>query len=87
MGLNMVMVVNNNFAGGVSEKSDFDRRMNFAQAAESMGCVGIRVERPADNKPALDQALASGRPAMVEIISDAAVRAQTGWLPPAISGE
>ena len=84
--LNMVMVVNNNFAGGVKEKSDFDRSINFAKVADAMGCVGFRVEKPAGIKPALDQALAAGKPAVVELLSDAAVRAKAGWLP-AISGE
>ena len=79
--LNMVMVVNNNFAGGVKEKSDFLRTVNFAKTAESLGCMGIRVERPADIRGAIDKALAAERPAVVEVITDPAVRAKAGWLP------
>ena len=82
-GLDIVMVVNNNFAGGVKEKSDFLRTVNFAKTAESLGCAGFRVERPADVRGALDKARAAGRPAVVEVITDAAVRAKAGWVPPA----
>jgi len=82
-----VMVVNNNYSGGVIENARFERSVNFAKVADSMGCVGFRVERPADIRPALDQALAAGRPAVVEIVSDPAIRAKRGWVPPAVSGE
>jgi acetolactate synthase-1/2/3 large subunit len=39
-----------------------NRRQILAKAAEALGCVGIRVERPADIRPALDKALASKPP-------------------------
>ena len=52
-----------------------------------MGCVGFRVDRAADIKPALDRALAAGRPAIVEVLGDPAIRAKRGWVPSAISGE
>ena len=82
-GLNLVMVVNNNFSGGVSETAGFDRSVNFAQVADAMGCVGFRVERPADIRPTLDKALAAGKPAIVEVLSDAGIRAKRGWAPDA----
>jgi acetolactate synthase-1/2/3 large subunit len=85
--LNIVMVVNNNYSGGVAETAGFERSVNFAKVADSMGCVGFRVEKPADIRPALDKALAAGRPAVVEVLSDAAIRAKRGWVPSAISGE
>jgi len=80
-GLNAVIVVNNNYSGGVSETSRFDESVNLAQAAQSLGCFGIRVERPAEIQPALDKALASGRPAIVEILSEFGARAKRGWSP------
>ncbi len=40
-----------------------------------MGCVGFRVEKPADIRQALDKALASGRPALVEVLGNPAIRA------------
>ena len=86
-GINMVVVVNTNYSGGVLEKVNYDRTVNFSKIAESMGCFGVRVEKPADIKGALDKALASGRPALVDVISDVSVRAKRGWVPPAISGE
>jgi acetolactate synthase-1/2/3 large subunit len=86
-GLNVVMVVNTNYSGGVLENVNYDRSVNFAKVAEAMGCFGIRVEKPAEIRPALEKALASGKPAIVDVVSDRAVRAQRGWVPPAISGE
>ncbi|HEX3674196.1 MAG TPA: thiamine pyrophosphate-binding protein [Rhizomicrobium sp.] len=85
--LNAVMVVNNNYSGGVVENARFERAVNFAKVADSMGCVGFRVEKPADIPQALDKALAAGRPAVVEVVSDPAIRAKRGWVPSAISGE
>ena len=86
-GLNIVMVVNTNYSGGVLEKVAYEKSVNFAKVAEAMGCVGFRVEKPADVRPALEKALAAGKPAIVDIISDPAARAQRGWVPAAISGE
>jgi thiamine pyrophosphate-dependent acetolactate synthase large subunit-like protein len=47
--------------------------------------VGFRVDKPADIQPALDKALAAGKPAIVEILSDAKIRAKRGWAPPVAS--
>jgi thiamine pyrophosphate-dependent acetolactate synthase large subunit-like protein len=87
MKLNAVMVVNNNYSGGVIENARFEQSVNFSKVAESMGCVGFRVEKPADVKAALDKALAAGKPAVVELLSDHTIRAKRGWVPPAVSGE
>jgi acetolactate synthase-1/2/3 large subunit len=87
VGINLVTLVNTNFSGGVLEKVAYERSVNLAKVADSMGCRGFRVEKPADIKPALDKALACGKPALVEVISDSAIRAKRGWVPPAISGE
>ncbi|MGZ5152472.1 MAG: thiamine pyrophosphate-binding protein, partial [Burkholderiales bacterium] len=87
VGINLVTLVNTNFSGGVLEKVAYERSVSLAKVADSMGCRGFRVEKPADIKPALDKALACGKPALVEVISDGAIRAKRGWVPPAISGE
>ena len=79
--LNAVMVINQNFAGGVRDKYGYDRTVNFAKVAESMGCVGFRVEKPAEIRSALEKALASEKPAVVEIISDSEIKAKRGWSP------
>jgi len=80
-GLNIVMIVNNNHSGGVSETAAFDKSVNFAKVADAMGCVGFRVDKPVDIQPTLDKALAAGKPAIVEILSDAKIRAKRGWVP------
>jgi acetolactate synthase-1/2/3 large subunit len=86
-GLNAVMVVNNNYSGGVAESAAFEKSVNLARVAESMGCAGFRVEKPADIRNALDAALACGKPAIVEILGNAAIRAKRGWAPVGITGE
>ena len=85
--LNIVMVVNNNHSGGVIENARFEQTVNFAKVADSMGCVGFRVEKAADIQPALSKALAAGKPAVVEVLSDHTIRAKRGWVPAAVSGE
>ena len=85
--LNAVIVVNTNYSGGVMEKVAYDRGVNFSKVAESLGCFGIRVEKPGDIRGALEKALASGRPAVVDVVTDSAIQAKRGWVPPAISGE
>jgi thiamine pyrophosphate-dependent acetolactate synthase large subunit-like protein len=81
MGINAVIVVNNNYSGGVGETSPFLKDVSFARIAEDFGCFGVRVEEPAGIRGALDSALASGRPAVVELVSDPSVRAKRGWAP------
>jgi acetolactate synthase-1/2/3 large subunit len=79
--LNAVIVVNNNYSGGVGETSPFEHSVSFAKVAEAFGCFGIRVEEPAQIRPALDKAIAADRPAIVEVVSDTSVRAKRGWAP------
>jgi thiamine pyrophosphate-dependent acetolactate synthase large subunit-like protein len=86
-GLNAVMVVNNNYSGGVAESAAFEKGVNFAKIADSMGCAGFRVEKAADIHGALDKALACGKPAIVEVLGDAAIRAKRGWAPSDITAE
>jgi acetolactate synthase-1/2/3 large subunit len=86
-GINLVMIVNTNYSGGVMEKVVYEKSVNFSKVAESLGCAGFRVEKPGDIRGALDKALSCGKPAVVDIVSDAAIQAKRGWVPPAISGE
>jgi acetolactate synthase-1/2/3 large subunit len=51
--------------------------MNFAKLAEDMGALGIRVERPDDIAPALQQALAAKRPAVIDVATDIEALAPT----------
>jgi len=67
--------------GRATEMWHFSREVNFAKVAEAMGCVGIRVERPEDIRPALDKALDSNCPAVVEVISDVDAMSKRAWRP------
>jgi len=53
--------------------------VNFAKIAESLGGVGIRVEKPSELRSAFDRALSSGKPAVIDIVSDVAALAPLAW--------
>ena len=70
-----VVVMNNSALGwvrhGQRERNiacDFGK-FDYAAIARSMGCHGARVERPVEIGPAIKQAIASGKPAVVEVIT------------------
>jgi len=44
--------------------------VDLSKVAESMGAFGIRVEKPGDIQSAIEQAIASGRPAVVDVVTD-----------------
>jgi acetolactate synthase I/II/III large subunit len=85
-GINAVTVVNNNGGGNQSKRgfdrvyggqqTDEARRLwtfskvNFARIAEDMGALGIRVEQASAFPAALAQALAAGRPAVIDVVTD-----------------
>jgi acetolactate synthase I/II/III large subunit len=85
-GIASVTVVNNNRSGNQSKRgfdrayggTQTERgkelwtytEVNFANIAESMGALGIRVEKPSDFAPALQRALAAKRPAIVDVATD-----------------
>ena len=52
---------------------------NFAQIAENMGCLGLRVERPGDLRNALEQALEADRPVVVDVVTDIEALPQAPW--------
>jgi acetolactate synthase-1/2/3 large subunit len=95
-GINTVTVVNNNHSlnqekrgnertyGGQTAGSDelwMLSDVDFSKVAESMGCFGIRVERPGDMQSALEQAIASGKPAVIDAVSDIDGIAPPAWSP------
>jgi len=47
------------------------RDVRYDLVAQAMGCYGERVERPQEITPALERAMASGRPAVVDVVIDA----------------
>lgn len=54
--------------------------VSFAAIAESMGALGIRVEKPTEIGPAIKKALASGRPAVVEVMGDIEAMSPRAWV-------
>jgi acetolactate synthase-1/2/3 large subunit len=82
LGLPIVNVVLNNYAFGWvkwaeqawyhgSFKASELQAIDFAKVAEGMGCVGIKVEDPADLNGALAHAFELNKPVVVEVITDA----------------
>jgi acetolactate synthase-1/2/3 large subunit len=84
--INAVTIVNNNGGGNQSKRGfdrvyggtqteqarelwTFNK-VNFARIAEDMGALGIRVEHPSGIEPALAQALAANRPAIIDVVTD-----------------
>ena len=93
-GINTVTVVNNNHSlnqikngvernytnqpGNSDELWQF-QDIDFAKIAQDMGCFGIRVTQPGELKRALEQALASGKPAVIDVVSDIEGIATPPW--------
>jgi acetolactate synthase I/II/III large subunit len=85
-GIASVTVVNNNGGGNQSKRgfdrayggTQTERArelwtytpVNFASVAENLGALGLRVEKPAEFAPALQRALAAGRPAIIDVATD-----------------
>ncbi|HYL23884.1 MAG TPA: thiamine pyrophosphate-binding protein [Burkholderiales bacterium] len=81
-----VTVVNNNASGNQSKRGFDRayggtqtpkarelwtyRMVDFARVASDIGALGIRVERAADFGGALREALKSGRPALIDVVTD-----------------
>ena len=95
--INVVVVVNNNSAlnqeinltnaayGGKTRGRGEELwrfpAMNFAQVAESFGCVGIRVEKPGELNDALKSAFAMNKPVVVDVVTDTYAVAKKPWVP------
>ena len=101
-GIKMVLVVNNNSALNQEiphfDKSyggDPDERgrelwgfspVSFAQVAESLGCVGIRVERPEDMPKAMERALKANRPVVIDVVTEHRAFSPKTWTGGAATG-
>jgi acetolactate synthase I/II/III large subunit len=80
MGLNPIVIVANDSAWGVEwagHVEKFGRAINtelnptrFDLIAQGHGCLGLRVETPAQLGPALDQAFAADVPCVIDVITD-----------------
>ena len=53
---------------------------NFARLAEDMGGFGIRVERPEDLQAAMTEAANSGKPSVVDVVTDIEGIAPRAWV-------
>ena len=96
-GINAVIVVNDNrslnqcrvgdervyseYPSGDSDSLWQFNDVDLSKVAESMGCFGIRVTDPTRIPNAIEEALASGRPAVVDVVSDMDVVAPPPWGP------
>jgi acetolactate synthase-1/2/3 large subunit len=101
-GINLVVIVNNNGAlnqeiphfdkayGG--DPDERGREMwgftpvNFVKVAESLGCMGIRVEQPQQMGPAIQKALAAGRPVVIDTVTDHRAFSPKTWTGAPASG-
>jgi acetolactate synthase-1/2/3 large subunit len=92
-GLPVVTVINNNFAFGNTrdrQRTAHDGRYlgvfysnpDFAAFARLLGAHGERVDSGADLVPALERALASGLPAVVDVVQDRHEGLPPGLVPP-----
>ncbi len=79
-GLDVVTVVSNNGGWTAADKPKAGRDLGYTRfdlVARALGCHGEHVEHPDEIRPALDRAAASGRPAVVNVVTDSAARART----------
>ncbi len=55
---------------------------DFTEVARSFGVRGIRVERPGEIGPALQEAINANRPVVVDVVTALEPRAPEPWVPP-----
>ena len=95
MGINLIVVVNNNHAlaqtttnlfaaygGRPRDRADelwVFKDVNFATVAEEMGCVGIRVTHPSEIRGAMETAFAANRPVVIDAVSDRTAMPPKAW--------
>jgi acetolactate synthase-1/2/3 large subunit len=83
-GVNVVGVMGNNgiwalekhpmeFLYGYSVAADLRPGTRYDRVVEALGCYGELVERPGDVAPAIERAFSSGKPALVNVLTDPTV--------------
>jgi len=78
--INVLTVVSNNGGWTASDRPKAGRDLGYTRfdlVAQALGCHGEHVEHPDEISPALARAAQSGRPAVVNVVTDAAARART----------
>jgi thiamine pyrophosphate-dependent acetolactate synthase large subunit-like protein len=79
-GIEVLTVVSNNGGWTAADRPKAGRDLGYTRfdlLAQSLGCHGEHVEHPDGIRPALERAAASGRPAVVNVVTDANARART----------
>ena len=56
--------------GHAIEDGTYIGKVNYHKLVEALGGKGFYVEKPADIKPALDEAFAAGKPACINVMTD-----------------
>jgi acetolactate synthase-1/2/3 large subunit len=95
-GINTVTIINNNSCFGQSiigiEKAygtspgnpgqilKFENT-NYARIAEDFGCMGIRVETPAEITPAIQSALKADKPVVIDVVTSSDCHPPKLWRP------
>lgn len=75
----VTVILNNGYLGMVRQWQElfYDRRysctcikgsVDFVKLAEAYGALGLRAEKPSEVRPAIEEAVRSGRPAVVDVI-------------------
>ncbi len=75
----VTVVLNNGYLGMVRQWQElfYDRRysctcikgsVDFVKLAEAYGALGLRAEKPSEVRPAIEEAVRSGRPAVIDVI-------------------
>jgi len=66
---------------GKKEEMYLFQELNFAKIAQEMGCFGVRVESPEEIAEAINNALKSDIPAVVDVVTDFKCVAPKPWTP------
>jgi acetolactate synthase-1/2/3 large subunit len=56
-------------------------KTNYARIAEDFGCIGIRVEKPAEIAPAIQSALRADKPVVIDVVTSSECHPPALWKP------
>jgi len=64
----------------------FQKSVDLAKVAETLGCASFRVEKPGQLKDVLPRAFAMGRPVLIDAICEETALARKAWIPGGSTG-
>lgn len=79
-GIDVLTIVSNNGGWTAADRPKAGRDLGYTRfdlLAKALGCHGEHVEHPDEIRPALERAANSGKPAVVNVVTDPAARART----------